>query len=72
MVRSNLQGMYIGDRWMEPLRTISRKFQEEMGFKKCFNRTGRYFETPEELSDYLKAGKCDDVMQLLEQLLSDA
>ena len=71
MIRSNLQGMSIGDGWMRQSREVLGKFIDRHGSKKCSEITGRTFATETELDGYLRSGSCESVTDTLVNACAD-
>ncbi|MBU8914333.1 MAG: C-GCAxxG-C-C family protein [Spirochaetales bacterium] len=65
MIRSNLQGMLVGDGWMAPSRYILKQFKDEFGTKMCSEISGASFQSAGQLEEHLNAGKCDSVQDTL-------
>jgi hypothetical protein len=65
MLRSNLQGLYIGDGWMEPAREVVRRFTNALDTKKCAEITQTEFGSPEDLHRYLETGACNGLQRNL-------
>ncbi len=69
MIRSDLQGFFVGIGWMRPSMEIARRFRAKFPGKTCASITGRTFASARELSDHLEDGNCS---QVLEEVASSA
>jgi len=65
MIRSNLQGLGIGDGWMNPAREVQRSFVGKYGTKTCASIAGRSFSSVADLNAHLSCGACDAVVETL-------
>jgi hypothetical protein len=69
MLRSNMQGMNMGNGWMNPMKELSKDFQQNVREKFCRDIAERKFHSSQELSDFLESGGCDHVLETLKECL---
>ena len=62
LVRSELQGLWIGTGWMIPAQEVSREFRGRFGSRLCSKVSGERFAGPEALSAFLATGGCGEVL----------
>jgi hypothetical protein len=63
MIRSDLQGLFVGIGWMKPSMEIARQFRIRFPGRTCASIAGRTFATNGDLSAHLVAGRCEPVLE---------
>jgi hypothetical protein len=63
MIRSDLQGLFVGIGWMKPSMEIARQFRARFPGRTYASIAGRTFASSGDLSTYLGAGRCEPVLE---------
>lgn len=63
MIRSDLQGLFLGVGWMRPSMEIARRFRAGFPGKTCRSIAGRAFASADELAAHLDSGRCERVLE---------
>jgi hypothetical protein len=72
MIRSDLQGLFLGIGWMRPSMEVARRFRSRFGGKTCASIAGRTFASADELSAHLGTGRCEPVLEEVATAARDA
>jgi hypothetical protein len=63
MIRSDLQGLFVGIGWMKPSMEIARQFRIRFPGRTCASIAGRAFASSGDLSAHVGAGRCEPVLE---------
>jgi hypothetical protein len=63
MIRSDLQGLFVGIGWMKPSMEVARQFRIRFPGRTCASIAGRAFASSRDLSAHLGAGRCEPVLE---------